>query len=345
MEGSVDAKLEAVRSWQDECDLRVDLAEELWGQRRFSDSIVQYNAALAIAKTHNDLDKVGMIHAGKACVMMHAGEPLKACVKCYEESLAIATALKNPRQMDFVKHMIGNTEQQWHQINGKSQADGDSDADVDAAKSTVAAAVSSSAESQECEDCDAIDVVIRCFRKSPADPASSGTASAPARAESMLAMTGTTYDDDSATTTHNIRTAVWDIPYADAMKMIGRSFPAGVTPVAARACLAGNIPHFTAQFASCMRISASQVEVSVGDPCIEVRVPFSMLVTPMHAAFDVDADGFLSYKECQQFLTDIHDVQWDEYKQFCDEMSIDPDTGLNVNDLYTFYSGHDTSVL
>ena len=115
--------------------------------------------------------------------------------------------------------------------------------------------------------------------------------------------------------------------------------------MAARACLAGNIPHFTAQFASCMRISASQVEVSVGDPCIEVRVPFSMLVTPMHAAFDVDADGFLSYKECQQFLTDIHDVQWDEYKQFCDAMSIDPDTGLNVNDLYTFYSGHDTSVL
>ena len=59
MEGSVDAKLKAVRSWQDECDLRVDLAEELWGQRRFSDSIVKYDTALAIAKTHTTRARQG----------------------------------------------------------------------------------------------------------------------------------------------------------------------------------------------------------------------------------------------------------------------------------------------
>eukprot|EP01051_Picozoa_sp_SAG22_P012975 SAG22_NODE_1402_length_4495_cov_2.728844_1_plen_701_part_00 len=349
MEGCIKAAKikEAGSSWQDECDLRVDLAEALWVQKRFKDSIVQYDAALAIAQKHDDSDKVGMIYAGKACAMMHVGEPLDACVECYEESLAIATALKNPRQVDFVKQMIETTKQQWNLINGNRQAQSDSDKGT-ATASPAATPAAESHEAGSASDYDAIDMVIQCFRKSSTDPAASPSTPAETDSASTEAdrhgASGTD-KSDSSPTGHDVRTAVWDIPYADAVQMIGRGFPSGATAQATKACLVDNIPRFTAQFASCMRISSSQIDVRVGELCVEVRVPYSVLVAPMHAAFDADGDGYLSYKECQRFLADIHDVQWDEYKQFCDRISIDPDTGLNVDDLSTFYAGHDTSVL
>ena len=96
-----------------ECGLRVNLAEALWIENKFTESVMQYNAALGLAHSLGDDDKAGMIYAGKAFALLHVGEHIDAVVRCYEKSLAIADRLGNPTQVAFVKGMIANARSQW----------------------------------------------------------------------------------------------------------------------------------------------------------------------------------------------------------------------------------------
>ena len=326
------AKIEEAKSASKtslECDLRVDLAEALWLQKCFAVSIMQYDAALAVAQRLDDQDKLGMIYAGKACAMLHVGEPLDAVVECYGESLAIAKTLKNSRQIAFIRSMIRSAKKQWPIINGQNGS----------VATECTAPAMSCADNEICAQLDSdVEIVVRCFQSAPsADPVAAGVST----------------DVVSA----GIPRPTWDISFEDAANLIehDRSSPKpaarpGVVSVyAQRQFLANNISKFMRRFSAVMQIPSDTIDASVtasdDDVRVTVTAPYSVLVKPIHAQFDIDCDGYLSYDECQTFLAGIHAVQFDEYEQFCETIDIDPDTGLNAADLSEFYAGHDVSVL
>ena len=66
------------------CDLSVHLAETLWLEQRYTESVEQYGVALNIARRVHDDDKTGMILAGKGFVLLNLGEHIDAVLSCCE---------------------------------------------------------------------------------------------------------------------------------------------------------------------------------------------------------------------------------------------------------------------
>ena len=311
-------------------DTILDQAERCWMSGHLQDSLQHYDDALKLAREAGDGMIEGMVLAGKGCALASSKERtlMLDALDCYKLSKQLAEACGMVQQVKFMESLINGIAEslgiRQEKIEQESVYKLSSGTDTDT-ESTASSCCSNGNGRDECNP------------------------SQEQRSWQLDLLYNSRVLDDNVT-----QVVIWKISAQNVMRMIlgyAASPPidedSTVTSFTREHAL-----KLTRKVANVLRLAPADVSTrivktpkSAGEIAAFVYVRTESFVSKIHAAFDSNKSGYLSFVETKKFLSTIRCMDHADYIAFCRSVGAEPSDGISKETLLKFYMTCETGSL
>eukprot|EP01043_Picozoa_sp_COSAG02_P015796 COSAG02_NODE_681_length_18539_cov_44.668925_10_plen_1058_part_00 len=305
-------------------DTILDRAERCWMSGHLQDSLQHYDDALKLAREAGDGMIEGMVLAGKGCALASSKDRtlLLDALDCYKRSKQLAEAGGMTNQVKFMESLINGVAESLgiHQEMLERQSAHKLDCSTNTGTDTECTAGSSSSTNNG------------------SDESSPSQEQQPWQLDLLY---NSRVMDDNVT-----QVVMWQISAQNVMRMIlgCAASPPIDENITAISFTREQALQLTRNVANVLSLAPADVSTrivktpkSANEIAAFVYVRTESFVSKIHAAFDLDKSGCLSFVETKKFLSTIRCLDPADYVAFCNSVRAEPSDGISKETLLKFY--------